>query len=122
MKCPYCNQEAILTDGQEIYPHRPDLWDLPFYICRSCNAYVGCHPGTTKPLGRLADKALRAAKSEAHRAFDPLWKSKQLGNRSQAYNWLANQLNIPKQDCHIGMMDVDTCAQVIEVCRKRIVD
>ena len=69
----------------------------------------------------MADKALRVAKSEAHRAFDPLWKSKQLGNRSQAYNWLANQLNIPKQDCHIGMMDVDTCAQVIEVCRKRIV-
>ena len=119
MKCLYCEQEAVLTNGQELYPHREDLWELPFYICRPCNAYVGCHPGTTKPLGRLANAELRSMKSMAHRFFDVIWKSKEM-TRGQAYAWLANQLNLDKHQCHIGMFDVDMCTKVIEVCRKRI--
>ena len=29
------------------------------YICRDCNAYVGCYRDTNKALGRLADSELR---------------------------------------------------------------
>lgn len=33
------------------------------------------------------------------------------------YAWLANELGIPKARCHIAMFDVETCKQVVEVCR-----
>jgi hypothetical protein len=114
--CPYCNTLARLTRGREIYPHRPDLYSLNFWACKPCDAYVGCHkkfPGTT-PLGRLANAELRAAKSNAHRAFDPLWQDGAY-TRHQAYQWLSEALRIPVADCHIGMFDVDLCREVIAV-------
>jgi hypothetical protein len=114
MLCPYCHAEAKLVGGAKIYPHRFDLHEKRFYLCSPCNAYVGCHPGTDKPLGRLADKELREAKMKAHSVFDPLWKSKTM-KRSHAYGMLAERLGISKRDCHIGMFDVATCKRVVEV-------
>jgi len=109
--CNYCGNFSKLTSGAEIYPHRKDLKNLRFYSCSGCDAYVGTHKGTVKPLGRLANKELRKAKSAAHRAFDPLWKLKNM-TRKEAYSWLAKELGIKKEDCHIGMFDVDTCKHV----------
>ena len=117
--CPYCSQPSKLATGRDIYPHRPDLYSKRFYLCRPCDAYVGCHPGTTHALGRLANSELRRAKMLAHAAFDPRWKFEQKRRgrkRSDAYAWLAEQLGIGKDECHIGMMDVDMCRKVVEVC------
>lgn len=104
----------MLVTGKAIYANRPDLFGLKFYLCRPCDAYVGCHKGTT-PLGRLANAELRAAKSRAHLAFDPLWKEKYFRSRTRAYNWLAQQLKINASDCHIGMFDLDMCSRVVSV-------
>ena len=41
--CPYCSRRAMLVTGQVIYPHRPDLHDLNFWLCDHCKAYVGTH-------------------------------------------------------------------------------
>lgn len=114
--CPYCSRPALLVGGKAIYPHRPDLYEKQFYQCAPCGAYVGCHPGTTKPLGRLANAELRQAKMEAHAAFDPVWKEGGK-RRSDAYAGLAKQLGISKDDCHIGMFDVELCRRVVEICR-----
>lgn len=110
--CDYCGEKAPLVKGREVYPHRPDLFDLNFYLCRPCDAYVGCHKGTTTPLGRLANAQLRDAKSRAHLIFDSLWKNKHFRSRTRAYNWLATQLKIKSSQCHIGMFDVQTCRRV----------
>lgn len=122
MRCPYCSNEPELVGGNVIYPHRADLAHLNFYLCRPCNAYVGCHRGTTNPLGRLANAELRQAKMEAHNAFDPLWKFNtfygQRLKRAKAYEWLAGKLGIDAKDCHIGMFDVSTCQRVVEICRE----
>lgn len=115
MKCPYCGKSAKLVSGEVIYPHRHDLYAKQFYLCRPCDAYVGCHQGTTNPLGRLANAELRKAKMEAHAAFDPIWKSGQK-KRGSAYAWLCDQLGIDKKGCHIGMFDVDMCNRVVAVC------
>lgn len=117
--CPYCQQASVLVDGSAMYPHRPDLSDKWFYRCDPCKAWVGCHPNTKTPLGRLANAELRKAKSAAHAAFDPLWKRKtpRKGARSNGYAWLAQQLGIAPADCHIGMMDVDMCKRVVAVCQ-----
>lgn len=112
--CDYCGQPAPLVTGRDVYPHRPDLGRKWFYICLPCGAWVGCHPGTTNPLGRLANAELRAAKMAAHAAFDPLWKSGRM-KRGQAYGWLAGKLGIAKNECHIGMFDADRCRRVVAV-------
>jgi hypothetical protein len=121
--CPYCSQNSERTTGSVMYPHRPDLAGKVIYRCVPCDAWVGCHTGTDNPLGRLANAELRAAKQAAHAAFDPLWKAKrdrqgikQKSARGAGYRWLADQLGVPYEHCHIGMFDVEQCRRVIELC------
>lgn len=113
--CPYCNKPSVKVTGKVIYPFRKDLFSKKFYHCSPCDAYVGCHPGTEMPLGRLANAELRQAKMRAHAAFDPYWLTQEM-TRSNAYRLLANNLNIPTNECHIGMFDVETCEEVILIC------
>lgn len=123
--CPYCSATAVLVGGDVIYPHLPQLARRRFWKCLACaDAHVGCHPDSDRPLGRLANKDLRLAKSHAHAVFDPLWEAKiERDNvskgeaRSRAYRWLAGALGIDPKDCHIGMMDVETCGRVVTICR-----
>lgn len=109
--------EVNLVTGKIIYPHRPDLFHKKFWLCKPCDAYVGCHGESQRPLGRLANSELRRAKMMAHAAFDPLWKKS--GNRKDAYYWLSNQLGIEMKNCHIGEFDVEMCLRVIEVCKNK---
>lgn len=112
--CLYCQQPAKLVSGEAIYEHRPDLWNLSFWSCGPCKAWTGCHKGTDRPLGRLADNELRALKSRAHAAFDPLWKWGSF-DRQGAYLWLSKKLNVPLEHCHIGMFDAEQCRKVIAI-------
>jgi len=118
--CPYCNSFSVAKTGKDIYPTRTDLHYKHFYACpNECDAYVGCHPESNRPLGRLANKGLRLAKSAAHRAFDPFWKgSSATMNRKTAYAKLASALNIKVTDCHIGNFDEAMCNSVMRVCRE----
>lgn len=106
--CLECGGISILTEGRDLYPHRPDLYSLPFYKC-ACGAYCGCHSGTKRPLGNPAGPKTRAARRRAHDAFDPIWRDTTKGiSRNQAYKLAAEDLNIPPGDCHIGMMNAET--------------
>lgn len=118
--CPYCGKPSERVTGADVYRHRSDLRAKVIYRCLPCKAHVGCHDGTDKPLGRLANAELRAAKMKAHAAFDPIWKGQAKQVRSEAYGWLAAELGIPKRDCHIGMFDVATCDRVISICAARL--
>lgn len=94
--CCGCGHDvpARLTDGKEIYPHRPDLAGLPFWICDTCRNYVGCHHKTTdrtRPLGNIPTAELRNARSKIHALLDPLWTSKGM-RRSAVYAALSRQL------------------------------
>jgi len=78
--CCGCNQEieAKLVDGTVIYPHRPDLADLPFWRCETCRNFVGCHHKTkdrTRPLGCIPTKEIKNARQHIHRILDPLWQT-----------------------------------------------
>ena len=109
---------AELIDSEDIYGKK--YAGSKMWICRPCRAWVGCHKGTIKPLGRLADAELRGWKVRAHKAFDPRWtgKEKKHAARKQAYAWLAGALGIKYADCHIGAFDVDQCRRVVEICQK----
>lgn len=114
--CPYCEQFSKRVKGRDIYPNRVDLKSKTFYECKRCKAYVGCHKGTDKPLGRLANPELRYYKKLAHKAFDPLWRAEDSElSRTDAYAWLAKKMNIPASKCHIGMFDVHQCIEAIRL-------
>lgn len=121
--CLECGAVATLTDGRTIYPHRPDLAELPFWLC-GCGAYTGCHKGTQHPKGRPAGPATRQARMAAHAAFDPLWRRRaELDGlnvhhaRAKGYKWLAAQLGLEGKACHIGEMDAATARRAADICR-----
>lgn len=123
-RCVEClSWNVRMGTGAEIYPHRPDLFDLQYWICE-CGAYCGCHKGTDyTPLGRPAGPATRKAREAAHAAFDPLWKrvaerdNLNAGHaRNRGYRFLAGQLGIERADCHISHMDAVRCGQVVAIC------
>lgn len=96
--CANCGAEvqARLTTGAEIYPHRRDLADLPFWRCDVCRGHVGCHHKTgnpTKPLGVIPSPELARARQELHALIDPMWKG---GKRSRrgVYREIAARLGI----------------------------
>lgn len=113
--CDYCGEKAELVDSKVIYGRS---YGHKVWLCRKCMAYVGCHKGTDKPLGRLANAELRYWKRRAHDAFDPLWKYGRFrGYRNAAYAWLAQKMGIPVEKTHIGMFDVAQCKKVIEIIK-----
>lgn len=115
----------------------------PFHGCPrwpDCDITAGVHRD-----GRLmstpADAETRAARVRAHQVFDQLWLHADEGSgvwrqpepertrairqlrkeaRTRAYQWLAKELGIPVEECHIGMMDAETCERVVRAVEKRI--
>jgi len=60
--CPYCGAPTKLVDDTEIYGRS---YGTSCYVCKPCGAWVGCHKGTDKALGRIANKELRELKRQA---------------------------------------------------------
>lgn len=94
--CCSCEKEvdARLTDGSEIYPHRKDLYKLPFWKCDNCGNYVGCHHKTkdrTRPLGVIPSKEIKGARKHIHALLDPIWKSGKI-KRKELYKKLSDNL------------------------------
>lgn len=119
--CPYCKQAAVLVTGMQLYPHMPSIAPKLFWRCAPCDAHVGCHQRNRRfgytgmePLGRLANAELRQWKQRAHEVFDPMWKHGDM-TRVQAYQWLAQRLQLSEAECHIGEFDVDGCRAVVEL-------
>ncbi len=119
IRCDYCQQPAVYVDSEVVYGQSYGM----IYLCTPCNAWVGVHSGTDTPLGRLADAALREWKKAAHASFDPLWQRKMEKDnidknkaRTLAYYWLASQMKIEVDFCHIGMFSIEQCKQVIKIC------
>jgi zinc-finger-containing domain len=119
--CPYCGNLAECVPGSCVYPHRRDLDEKWFWRCVPCGAWVGTHLGTKTPLGRLANAELRRWKMRAHEVFDPIWRNHANNKRqkqrakSAAYRALADALEIPPAEAHIGMFSIELCQRTIEI-------
>ena len=109
--CPYDGERAEFVDSKVVYGKSYGM----IWRCPKCDARVGVHKGSDQPLGRLADKELRNMKQKVHGVFDKLWEEGM--SRSEAYKWLAIQMDITREECHIGMFNLDRCRQAIEHCR-----
>lgn len=128
LDCPECDGKMYLKRSR---------YGL-FYGCENypgCRATHGAH-ANGRPLGVPANSVTKVARISAHDAFDQLWigalaiydirergaarrKAEHKINqtaRVRAYEWLADRLGVPFDDCHIGSFDLDTCRLVVQVC------
>lgn len=112
--CRYCQGQVKFLNNLHIYGTSFGNWPY-VYVCAQCDAYVGVHPNTKIPLGTLANSSLRKARKKAKDAFNPIWMSSQM-NRSQAYQWLAEQMGIEPSKCHFGWFEENQCKEATEIC------
>lgn len=123
-KCAHCGCNCELTTGVEIYPHRDDLCYLNFWICRSCDAYVGCHKNDSfkTPLGTAANAELRSLRGKLHAIIDPKWRYGSQ-KRSTVYSQLTmlavNNKIIPKDSCyHTAELNTEQAREMLELLNR----
>lgn len=109
MNCPYCDKEAPWVENKAIYGNNYGK-SFMCYWCKECNAYVGCHENTRRPLGTMANKELREWRIKTHAVIDPLWKEKNL-SRKELYAFLKKEFG---RTIHIGESDIETCNEIIK--------
>lgn len=113
--CQYCGGEVHLVDASVVYGGHSKKYGR-LYVCSNypkCDAYVGAHKRSHKPLGTVANRELRRWRQVAHKAFDPLWLEGSV-SRSDAYSWLAAKMG--QDEVHIGESGLDDCKAIIDVC------
>lgn len=119
--CRYCGGVIRCVPGQKVYgdaaASRLKLRNEWFYQCQNCNARVGCHKGSKRPLGNVANEVLRLKRMETHQVFDACWKHHRM-TRTAAYKWLSGKMGLPEEKTHIGGFEMDQCQQVIDICRR----
>ena len=117
--CRYCGGVIRLVSAETVYgasTARLGNENEKIYQCQNCGARVGCHKGTDRPLGNVANEILRLKRIEAHQVFDGLWKRRKM-SRTAAYRWLAKEMDLPMRIAHIGGFEMDQCQKVIDLCR-----
>lgn len=96
--CPKCQAPAVATETK--YGTRHEC--------------CGLWSWDSKPL---VSEATHEARKAAHAAFDILWKEKGW-QRARAYAALAEAMQLPAKDCHIGSMTAEQAAMVPLVALK----
>lgn len=118
--CCGCQKDvpARLTNGKEIYPHRRDLFSLPFWKCDACGNFVGCHHKTkerTKPLGCIPTKEIKDARQHIHRLIDPIWQSGRL-SRGAIYGKISAEIG--KEYHTAEIRSIDEARQVWRIAKQ----
>jgi hypothetical protein len=67
--------------------------------------------------GRKAEAGspLAIARLAAHKAFDSKWQSGGM-SRSAAYRWLAKEMGMTRDECHMFQMLETECWEVVRIC------
>lgn len=118
--CCGCNKKirARLTDGKEIYPHRKDLYKLPFWKCDACNNFVGCHHKTknrTQPLGCIPTNEIKKARQEIHKILDPIWQNGKMG-LGEIYGVISKKIGRKYHTAQIR--SIDEARQVYKIIKE----
>lgn len=109
--------EAELTNGSEVYPHSKDLYSLPFWICRTCKNFVGCHHKTgnpTQPLGCIPTFEIKTYRKKIHAVLDPLWKSGTYG-RKEIYEIISERVGDGRRYHTAQIRSVTEAQKVLDI-------
>jgi len=107
--CPYCGKEAEWVENRAIYGKNYGK-SYMCYLCKDCDAYVGCENNTRRPLGTMANRELREWRKRVHAVIDPLWRSGKL-SRDVVYTKLSDMLGY---EYHTAESDIPTCKKILE--------
>lgn len=110
IKCPYCDSPADFIDSNRYYSSKMSYGMI--YICRPCDAVVGVHGNTAKPLGTLAKPTLRSLRKCCHEILDKMWKRGKM-NRYEAYHHLSQIMDMTKDEAHIGLFREQDCIKFL---------
>jgi hypothetical protein len=112
INCTYCGRPAEWVENKEVYGRNyGDSYMI--WLCRPCDAYVGCHQNSRRPKGTFANRSLRAARRAAHAFIDPLWQSGKY-KRKTVYIRLKEAFGT---EIHVGESDEAQCAAIIETAK-----
>lgn len=115
--CTGCEEKVMarLTTGEEIYEHRPDLFDRPYWICDVCRNYVGCHyksENRIRPMGSIPTKEISKYRTSIHALLDPLWREG-LIKRTRLYSVISSRLGY---SFHAGQINsVEEAQQILRI-------
>lgn len=110
MICPFCNQQAEWCANEAIYGRNFGR-SYMMYLCKPCDAYVGCHNNTTVPLGTMANREMREWRKKAHAVIDPLWRNGK-HKRGEVYAKLSKAVGF---EFHVGESDIEMCKYIINL-------
>jgi hypothetical protein len=125
--CPYCFKASKLIPAVYVYGYKNKLNGKYVRRCKKCDALVGCHGYSKKAMGILAKPNVRILRKKAHEEFDYIWQYKikrencsKKHARQLAYEWLANQLDVELEDCHISQFFEFELKETIRICSKYV--
>ncbi len=111
MNCSYCGNPATYCSNEVVYGLPYGKWPMIWFCaCQPSYAYVGCHTGTNRPLGTMANAHLRSKRVIAHAAIDPIWEAGLL-SRKEVYAWLSDELGY---EVHVAESDIAGCEKITE--------
>ena len=114
--CCQCGGDVVarLTNQMEVYGHS-GYGKRDFWICDSCENYVGCHPSTVEPLGVIATAEVRLARKEIHSKLDRLWQNGR-ATRPRVYAMLSEEIGKPYHTAEVT--SVEEAKRVLEAVKK----
>lgn len=113
--CPYCGNKTNLIKGALMpFSISAATENKYYWICPPCNAWVGCHKNSGRPLGTPAKENLRILRTKVRKLFDNYQQRTNI-SRNGANIWLSRKLNCHIHECHIGYFDEDMCNRASEI-------
>jgi len=114
MDCPYCKKPAEWVSNEAVYGGRRYGKSYMIWLCVPCDARVGCHQNTKRPLGTMANKELREVRIAAHANIDSLWRSGDY-RRSDVYRAMNKHFG---KEIHVGESDIELAQQIADLDTK----
>lgn len=108
--CPFCHRPAVWCENKEVYGRNFGK-SYMIWLCKPCDAYVGCHQNTKKPLGTMANAHTREMRRRVHAVIDPIWKSGKI-SRKKLYRLIS--IYTAKQ-YHTAECTVQDCEAILNI-------
>lgn len=67
-------------------------------------------------------RRFQSYKQKAHFYFDKIWQEAKVMTREQAYKWLANILDLTKEEAHFSYFNDVRCKEAIYFCQQLLND
>ena len=120
MRCPYCGAPVVYRSADGIYQNNKN--GAMLYVCSrypECGRLCAGAAGDDYPPGDAGQWGPACLRRETHQYFDKLYTSGWM-TKQEAYRWLANFLQAPQSQAHIGYLGEYTCRQVLRACKEML--